>query len=159
VLPIFSGRPIRVDIRKSLGAHIAASSIRGRVIHLDSSVFARHGEFERILIHELFHFCWVRLSNRHRRDWESVLSSEFSNHTRGELGWSAEWRKETLGPSDARARTPGWRRYACESFCDTAAWVYAGIRVHDEFTLPAKARAARKKWFAASFPDDATISI
>jgi hypothetical protein len=159
VLPIFSGRPIRVELRGSLGAHIAASSIPGRLIHLDAAVFERRGEFERILIHELFHFCWVRLSNSKRRAWEQVLAREWAARSRGELGWSAEWRKATLHRGDVLRRTPGWRRYACESFCDTAAWIYAGIRVHDEFTLAARARTARRKWFAEHLPSGAVVAI
>jgi len=159
VLPIFSGRPIRVELRGSLGAHAAASSIPSRRIYLDASVLARPGEFERILIHELFHFCWVRLSNSKRRAWEDVLAREWAARGSGELGWSAEWRKTALRRGDVLLRTPGWRRYACESFCDTAAWLYAGIRVHDEFTLAARARATRRKWFAAHLPSGAPVAI
>jgi hypothetical protein len=158
-LPILSGRSIRVAVRASLGAHIAASSIPGRRIYLDSSVFSRRGEFERILTHELFHFCWVRLSNAKRRAWEQVLAREIAARARGELGWSAEWRKKALLRGDALLRTPRWRRYACESFCDTAAWIYSGLHAHDEFTLTARARAARRKWFAANFSKGATIAI
>jgi hypothetical protein len=159
VLPIFSGRPIRVDVRPSLGAHIAASSIPGRRIYLDASVFARRREFERIFIHELFHFCWVRLSNAQRRAWERVLEGEYAARAKGELGWSSEWRKAALHRGDVLLRTPRWRRYACESFCDTAAWMYCGLRAHDEFTLASRARAARRNWFARSFPKDVTIAV
>ena len=159
MLPIFSGRPIRVEIRGSLGVHSAASSIPGRRIYLDASVFERRGEFERILIHELFHFCWVRLSNSQRRAWEQVLSREWAARAKGELGWSAEWRKATLRRGDVLARTPGWRRYACESFCDTAAWLHSGIRVHDEFTLTPRACTARRKWFAAHLRSGAAVAI
>lgn len=159
MLPILSGRPIRVDVRPSLGAHIAASSIPGRRIYLASSVFARRGEFERILIHELFHFCWVRLSNARRRAWEQVLARECAARAKGELGWSAEWRKAALHRGDVLLRTPRWRRYACESFCDTAAWMYGGLRAHDEFTLASRARAARREWFAQCFPKGVTITV
>ena len=148
-LPPLEGRPIRVEVRPSLGAHAAATSIPGRIILLDSSVFARRGEFERILVHELFHFAWVRLSNQTRRGWEDVLHSEMRARIQGELGWSAEWRKAKLRPRDRRERTPAWRRYACESFCDTAAWRFSGLRKHDEFTLPAAFRKARRAWFAS----------
>jgi hypothetical protein len=149
VLPVLAGRPIRVALRKSLGPHLAATSIPRRVILLDSEVLVRHGEFERILIHELFHFAWVRLSNQTRRSWEGVLSSEFSRRARGELGWSAEWRKRKLTHADVVRRSPAWRRYACESFCDTSAWLYAGLRRHDEFTLSARHQRLRERWFAA----------
>jgi hypothetical protein len=149
VLPLFAGRPIRVVVRKSLGPHLAATSIPSRVILLDAEVLARPGEFERILIHELFHFVWVRLSNRARRSWEDVISSEISRRAPGELGWSAEWRKRKLSRDDVRRRSPAWRRYACESFCDTSAWLYAGLRRHDEFTLGTSARRLRRSWFVA----------
>jgi hypothetical protein len=157
VLPPLSGRPIRVQMRRTLGPHSAATSIPRRLILLDAEVLARRGEFERILVHELFHFAWVRLSNEKRWSWEQVLRDEFASRTPGELGWSAEWRKARLGRSDARRRTPRWRRYACESFCDTAAWLYAGLRAHDEFTLPAGARPPRRTWFREHFRRAARI--
>jgi hypothetical protein len=62
------------------------------------------------------------------------------------LGWSAEWRKNKLRITDVRARTPAWRRYACESFCHSAAWLYAGLAKHGEYTLPAPERRLRGKW-------------
>ncbi len=141
------GDPIRVEIRRSLGSHMAGASIPRRLILLDAAVLARRGEFERILIHELFHFAWVRLSNQKRRAWERVLAGELRDRVRGELGWSAEWRKETLTFADPRFRTPKWRRYACESFCDTAAWMFAALSAHDEFTLAAASRRLRRRWF------------
>jgi hypothetical protein len=146
-LPPLEGKPIRVAVRRSLGPYHASTSIRNRVVLLDRGVFARRGEFERILIHELFHFVWVRLSNDARRDWERVLRGEFARGVRGELGWSSEWRKDTLALRDSRARDARWRRYACESFCDTAAWIFAHVAGHDEFTLSVRARKARRHWF------------
>jgi hypothetical protein len=65
----------------------------------------------------------------------------------GELGWSAEWRKLALKPSDVTKRTRRWREYCCESFCDTAAALYSGVRRHSEFTLPVAGRRARRAWF------------
>jgi hypothetical protein len=118
------------------------------VILLDSELLVQPGEFERILVHEIFHFAWVRLSNQTRRSWEGVLAAELGRRVRGELGWSAEWRKNKLARADVRERTPCWRRYVCESFCDTSAWLYAGLRAHDEYTLTAGARRARRSWFA-----------
>lgn len=129
---------------------------------MDAGVLTGRGEFERILIHEVFHFVWVRLSNRTRREWESLLRAEIASGAAGELGWSAEWRKNALPPSRASPRTPylrtgRWRRYVCESFCDTAAWLYAGIRSHDEFTLQSRARNRRRGWFRLHFPGDAVL--
>jgi hypothetical protein len=134
-------------MRPSLGPHLAATSIPRRTILLDSAVLARGGEFERILIHEIFHFVWVRLSNASRRSWEAVLRAEFLRGSRGELGWSSEWRKNQLAGADLRRRSPAWRRYACESFCDSAAWLYGGLPRHEEFTLPARFRRLRRAWF------------
>ena len=159
MLPILYGRPIQVAVRGSLGAHLAATSIPRRRIDLDAAVLARRGEFERILVHELFHFSWVRLSNAQRQSWERVLARELGRRTRGELGWSAEWRKIALRRGDPPLRTARWRRYACESFCDTAAWLYAGLRAHDEFTLPPRARAGRREWFAENFPGHAAVAV
>ena len=147
-LPSFSGRPIRVELRDTLGPHLAAASIPRRLILLDRDVLRKHGDFERILIHEIFHFAWVRLSNAVRRDWEKLLAIE---RAPGELGWSAEWRKLKLQSSDARLRSPKWRRYARESFCDSAAWLFADLKRHDEFTLPVPSRRARQKWFEENF--------
>jgi len=149
LLPPLSGRPIRVELRRSLGPHLAATHIPRRLILLDAGLLSQAGEFERILIHEIFHFAWVRLSNQTRRSWEHLLASEFAAHARGELGWSSEWRKDKLKRSEIGRRTLGWRRYACESFCDTSAWLWSGLRRHDEFTLAAARRPIRRAWFAA----------
>jgi len=159
VLPPLAGAPIRVEIRRSLGSHLAGASIPQRLILLDVAVLARRGEFERILIHELFHFVWVRLSNQKRIAWEQVLAGELRKRIKGELGWSAEWRKNVLARADARLRTPKWRRYACESFCDSAAWMFAGLRAHDEFTLPAACRRERRRWFTEQFSDGGPVAI
>ena len=146
MLPDLDGQPIRVVIRASLGPHLAATSIPRRVIYLDREVLVQRGDFERILVHELFHFVWVRLSNQARWDWERLLSTEFRRRVRGELGWSAQWRKQKLRPTDVRLRTSAWRLYACESFCDSAARVYSGLTHHDEFTLSASWLRLRRDW-------------
>jgi hypothetical protein len=159
VLPELTGRPIRVEIRPSLGPHLAGASIPGRLILLDAAVLARVGEFERILVHELFHFAWVRLSNQRRRGWEQVLEREFRRKISGELGWSAECRKHNLTRADAQGRTPGWRRYACESFCDTAAWLFAGLSAHDEFTLAPASQSLRRNWFTQQFPASVPVAV
>ena len=159
MLPRLAGGSIRVEIRRSLGSHLAGASIPRRLILLDAIVLARPGEFERILIHELFHFVWVRLSNHRRAAWEHVLAEELQLLVKGELGWSAECRKQALARTDARRRTLRWRPYVCESFCDTAAWVFAGLRAHDEFTLAASSRRRRRHWFAQQFPAGDPVSV
>ena len=153
------GRPIRIEVRRSLGTEWAATSIPRRLILLDSEVLRTRGEFERILVHEIFHFAWRRLSNAGRRSWEAVLKAEYEGRVTGELGWSAELRKRQLTVADLARRTPAWRRYACESFCDSAAWLYSGVVRHEEFTLPAGARRGRRGWFVNKFPASFEIPI
>jgi hypothetical protein len=147
MLPALSGSPIQVRVRRSLGPHLAATSIPRRIVFLDSEVLRRRGDFERILVHEISHFVWVRLSNARRRGWEQVLAGELAQNARGELGWSAEWRKHKLTAGDLRRRSPAWRRYACESFCDTSAWRFSGLKSHGEFTLAKRFRTRRRAWF------------
>jgi hypothetical protein len=159
VLPEFAGRAIRVEMRRSLGPHLAATHIRRRVILLDAEVLRSVGDFERILFHEIFHFAWTRCSNAARLSWERVLELELRSGARGELGWSSERRKAKLTGRDRARRSPRGRRYACESFCDSAAWMFAGLRRHDEFTLPAIWRRRRRACFRRIFPATAPIPI
>ncbi len=159
MLPPLCGRPIRVEVRASLGRHLAAASIPKRLILLDAEVLAGRGEFERILVHEIFHFAWRRLSNERRRSWERIVRAEIQHRATGDLGWSAEWRKRKLQPNDLRRRTIAWRHYACESFCDTAAWLYSGLRKHEEFTLSPRFRRPRRDWFESAFPASQAIPI
>ena len=115
-------------------------------------------EFPRIFVHELFHFIWARWGNPARGSYERLVKSEWQAGARGELGWSAEWRKLALAGGDVRSRSRRWREYCCESFCDTAAWLYGGIERHDEFTLGASRRRRRRTWFAANL-GNRTLSI
>jgi len=107
----------------------------------------------RIAIHELFHFAWLHLGNPRRASYEALLLAEAEHGARGELGWSAEWRKQRCPAVGSR----GWRDYICESFCDTAAWFYSGLRRHDEFTLGARWRRGRAAWFEKHFPGPISI--
>ena len=127
----------------------AGSMLRKRTIVLDRELLDQPAEMARILIHELFHFVWPRLGNPLRRSWEALLASETSRRARGELGWSAEERKLALSRKDAAERTRLWREYACESFCDSAAYVFCR-RKHSEHTLARRFREARAEWFRAS---------
>jgi hypothetical protein len=159
--PILEGRSIRITFRPRLrvrrGKLISAKAggeevhagahLRKRRIVLDSDLAEKPGELARILIHELFHFAWIRLGNPRRRIWEEILVREFRRKARGELGWSAESRKRRLTPGDVQARSRAWREYVCESFCDSAGWLYSGLRRHEEFRLGASFRAARRVWF------------
>ena len=78
------------------------------------------------------------------------MRAELAGRVRGELGWSAEWRKRALNPGDAKARTRRWREYVCESFCDSAAWMFSGVQAHPEYTLTLRSRLRRRRWFSES---------
>lgn len=112
---------------------------------LDVDLKAHPAELARIALHEIFHFVWLRLNNAERRRWEQLLMEELAAGARGELGWSAEMRRNALRSGDLRRRTRRWRDYVCESFCDSAAWAFSGLRSHGEFTLPARFRPARRR--------------
>jgi len=124
----------------------AGSFIRERKIILDSELLVHAPELMRILTHELFHFVWRRLDNQTRRSWDELVRGQLA--LPGELGWSAEWRKQALTPVDPDDGTRRWREYLCESFCDSAAWYFSGRQRHPEYTLPAKLRRNRDHWFA-----------
>ncbi len=130
----------------------AGSFIRKRQIVLDRELEQQPRELARILVHELFHFAWVRLGNQLRQSYEALIRQEWRLRARGELGWSAELRKRELVKRSKRvAQSTRWRDYLCESFCDTAAWLYSGVRRHPEYTLAARHRDRRAAWFRAAF--------
>ena len=149
-MPPLAGAPVALEIARGLrdrsGPVHAGSYMRERRIAFDCT----RAEFPRIFAHEAAHFIWVRLGNAVRRGYEELLRQEAADGVAGELGWSAEWRKDALSPQDAVQRTRRWREYCCESFCDTAAWLYAGLKSHEEFTLGAAARRVRRAWFGAA---------
>ena len=161
-LPAMEGRPVRLEIRRELadrrGAVHAGAFIRERRIAFDAELAADPQEFARIFVHEIFHFVWLRLGNPRRWSYEELLRREMRAGARGELGWSAEWRKRALAPRDAARRTHRWREYACESFCDTAAWIFSGVRAHGEYTLAGRFCERRLQWFQQSGATD-RISI
>jgi len=160
-LPRLEGVPLHVQLLAGLrvrrgklqpGADrgvevLAGSDLRARRIVLEQTLAGETGELARIFVHELFHFVWVRLSNSTRRAFEDLLEAEFCARARGELGWSAERRKESLGPRDRARRTRRWRGYVAESFCDTAAWCVAPSAGHAEYTLRPRYRRRRENWF------------
>ncbi len=139
-------RVSRGQIVERGGTHVhAATFIRERRLVLDAALLKSNAELRRILIHELFHFVWVRLGNPVRRSFELLLAGQ--QKARGELGWSAEYRKLELTAHDIRKRTRRWREYCCESFCDTAAYLFAKSKRHAEFTLARGHRKKRIEWF------------
>ena len=146
-MPPLTGAPVHVQrargLRDRRGPVHAGSFLRDRRIAFDCAP----AEFPRIFAHELAHFIWLRLGNPLRHGWERHLRGEFRAGARGELGWSAEWRRLALRPADPARRTRRWREYCCEAFCDTAAWLWSGVPRHPEFTLAGNVRPARRKWF------------
>ena len=140
-LPPLAGQPIEIRFLASPRAHQgrllsegergaevhAGTFLRKRLMVFDLALMRHSKELERILAHELFHFVWVRLGNPRRRSFEDLLAGEVRLGVAGELGWSAESRKSKLRAGDRRGRTRRWREYVCESFCDTAAWLYSGV--------------------------------
>jgi hypothetical protein len=100
-----------------------------------------------ILIHEIFHFVWARLGNVKRAEYALILRREFANGARGELGESAQVKKSVCASIGA----PAWRDYVCESFCDAAAFLYAGVDRHDSFTLAERWIRRRRFWFEQTF--------
>jgi hypothetical protein len=146
-LPELAGGPIRMQrhrgMRDARGAVHAGAFLRERRIAFSCSA----SEFARVFVHEIFHFVWLRLGNPRRQSYEEMLRAEIAAKARGELGWSAELRKRDLREKDVRRRTRLWREYCCESFCDSAAWMYSGLARHEEFTLAGRFRARRRDWF------------
>lgn len=146
-LPRIAGQALWIRTRPGLidrrGPVHAGAFLRSRTIMLNCS----REEFARVFVHEVFHFVWLRLGNPRRWSYEDLIDAELAAHARGELGWSAEWRKGALAAAHRRNRSRIWREYCCESFCDSAAWLYSGRRVHEEFTLAQRFRARRRDWF------------
>jgi hypothetical protein len=158
-VPPLRGEPIELRYRRESHRVHAGSFLRERRISLDPGLCRLPQEFSRILIHEMFHFVWLRLGNRFRQSFEAMIRREWREGIQGELGWSAERRKDSLGKHDVERRTRAWRLYCCESFCDTAAWLYSGLSRHDEFTLEAGARRVRKDWFAKLQQSHRTLPV
>ena len=146
-MPPLCGAPIYIHNARGLcdrrGPVHAGSFLRERRIAFDCT----RAEFPRIFAHEIAHFIWLRLGNGKRTGYEEAIRAELNRHARGELGWSAEWRKIALASHDIDGRTRRWREYCCESFCDTAAWLYSGVKEHPEFTLAGNLRRRRARWF------------
>ncbi|MGC2657161.1 MAG: hypothetical protein WA324_04220 [Bryobacteraceae bacterium] len=138
--------------RASTGTPVhAACYIRERKIVLERELLSFPSLFRLIVVHELFHFVWARLGNKLRREFSAVLVLEHSQGVRGELGESSDAWKASLREHDCREGTTRWRDYVCESFCDTAAWLYAGVRSHESFTLGSRWRNRRAQCLRDAF--------
>lgn len=163
-LPKIPGSPIFVSARPQLTAHRgkllsgrpesgtavhAASFIRERRIVVERELLGSPDQFRLILVHELFHFVWPRLSNHVRAEYGELLKQELRSGARGELGESSEVRKTALASG-----LKCWKEYVCESFCDTAAWRYAGIQdnpKNSHFRLAQRWKERRMRWFTRQF--------
>ncbi len=158
-LPEIEGSQIEVEFRPMLTAwrgKLLSRDARGKAVHagsdirkrrmvLDSQLLRQPQELERIFVHELYHFVWVRLGNPARWGYEHLAERQFA--ARGEMGWSAEGAKERITAADRKERTRSWREYVCESFCDSAAWMHSRLARHEEWTLAPKLRQERVAWF------------
>jgi hypothetical protein len=144
---VLAGRPVSIrwtaGLRDGARDAVAGADIRRREIHLHPALARRPSEYRRILTHELFHFVWVRLGNPKRAAWKELLRAELAAGSRGELGWSSEWRKAELPVR--------FDEYACESFCDSAAWTFAGAG-SSAYTLAAKWRERRRTFLLGIAP-------
>jgi hypothetical protein len=158
-LPELTGRPIGVCALPRLTAYRglllsgsstgrgipvhAASFIPKREIVLETALLRRPRALRLIMVHEIFHFVWASLGNPRRREFTALLQIEVTGRARGELGDSSLLQKDLLPGS--------WRDYVCESFCDTAGWLYAGVSSSQAFTLAARWRKRRQEWFELTF--------
>ena len=129
----------------------AATYIRERRIVLDEELLSDPARLRFILVHELFHFVWTRLSNEARAEFESLLAHEHERRARGEVGESSAVSKSALARPNTARDTKGWREYVCESFCDTAAWVVCGES--QGVKLAQKWRDRREAWFDRRLQD------
>jgi hypothetical protein len=160
-IPELRGRRIDVCFRPSLTAYrgkilsgssrgsavFAGSFLRRRKIVLEEQMLRTPRILARIFVHEVFHFVWSRLGNRLRVSYEELVSREMDCRARGELGWSAESLKLQLGPEDRTNRSRRWKDYVCESFCDTAGWIFGTATRYPDMTLARRFRERRKQWF------------
>jgi hypothetical protein len=172
-LPVLDGPPIGVEIRPEI--HVAsgrlilhgngdqavhgAANIRRRKILLEAALLDDLTNLKRIFLHELFHFAWVRLSNGKRLEYEGILHRELDSGARGELGWSAEMRKNQISAADVKKRSRRWREYICESFCDTAAWWFGESGDHPEHTLSRRYHPGRRAWYRNFMPAGGRIAL
>ena len=167
-LPTLCGSPIRISTLPeltALGGRLlsqmpnrgkavhAATFIRTRRIVLESRLLDYPRLFRHILIHELFHFVWTRLGNAKRAEFAGLLEREWKARAKGELGESAELKKSAAATERDGSMPRGrvWRDYVCESFCDTAAYIYSQRRKRYSNGLGSRWTALRSRWFEVTF--------
>lgn len=74
----------------------AVSYVRQRVLVLHRRLFRQRWLGQRLFYHELGHFLWPRLGTRARRRFITHLRRELTAGVRGELGYTAQFRKARL---------------------------------------------------------------
>lgn len=127
----------------------AGSFLRERRIVLEDSLAAQSATLRLIFVHEVLHFAWWRLGNGSRSSFGKLLAGERAARARGELGESSQVAKDNYQSGPSAGSSQLWRDYVCESFCDTGAWLWAGVEDHDSFQLAARWKAKRSTWFRA----------
>jgi hypothetical protein len=159
-LPELKGRRISVTYRPMLtswkgellsrshkgDAVYAGSFLRKRRIVLEEQMLKTPRVLERIFVHEVFHFVWSKLNRDLRESYENLIEAELRKSADGELGWSAESLKMKLTRADRAARNRRWKDYVCESFCDTAGWLFGTTGRYSEMTLDRASRQERRRW-------------
>jgi hypothetical protein len=145
-LTAWRGKLLSGQAGKGHAVH-AASFIRKRKLVLESDLLRDPTGLRLILAHELFHFVWVRLSNATRQSYRDLIAAELRRGARGELGESAAVAKSSVVAQRPFAPSARFTYYVCESFCDTAAWMYADVRDHATFVLAPRWRRKRADWF------------
>jgi hypothetical protein len=140
------GRLLSQQPERGIPVH-AASYIRRHRIVLERDLLNDEPLLRLILTHELFHFLWPRLPNRLRQSYEALLTAERNRHARGELGESSQVSKNAFLANGSGPQSKAWRHYLCESFCDTAAWYFGGVKQHSHFCLAPCWIRKRAQWF------------
>jgi hypothetical protein len=132
----------------------AASFIRQRRIVIEQDLLSSPAVLRFILVHEFFHFVWVRLGNTSRAEYSRLLVAELVGKARGELGESSAVKKAELQP-DGKLSPPSklWRDYACESFCDSAASIFTQGPVHEGARLGKAWSKIRRQWLLQKLAD------
>ena len=140
------------DDRKRGAAVYAATFIRRREMVFESVLLRQPRNFRFFCLHEVFHFVWPRLGNPARTGFAGLLKDELSSHARGELAESAGVAKHKLnGHPTVDSAGALWRNYICESFCDTAAWIFAGPQPGEPVRLAARWQNRRRAYMLALF--------
>lgn len=126
----------------------AAAFLRQRRIILEASLLSDAALLRFIFVHELFHFVWMRLGNSARAEYSRLIAREFMSRARGELGESSAVKRAALGnATQGLLQSAAWREYVCESFCDSAGFLFTGASVHDDPKLGKTWTAIRRRWF------------